>query len=371
MHAEKLTSAETFQGYTPRNEREAVYDDSATWLAEVLDGQMRTEFSFGFDSNDLIGKDGRKFGEIFDTSIVEAEAIARVQPELAFELRRRKLEKAEHTEMLAMMRGELPNTMVVISDFPPELTNARTDVGGYNTRRQQTMMRVISRQKDGTLLVQTQSLDGSNRAGLESIYAGLQAVPQPGELLGQRVHLDLPEVWQPELINNLTDKYDETLRQRIGGDWYGGRRPADFNNTYDFVLAQTDLLNVFVDAKLRNPQHAEKMRYGLAAAFESRFRNRLNAKSTIGEVGADMTVVLVREMQLAEGEALQSGKTFSGCGITKNGTAEELEAIGYGNQSQNDKYGSLKFKCQKGHENTRPKNKLIDKCKTCGISVRC
>lgn len=36
-----------------------------------------------------------------------------------------------------------------------------------------------------------------------------------------------------------------------------------------------------------------------------------------------------------------------------------------------DQYGSLTFKCQKGHTNKRPRNKLIDKCKTCGVSVRC
>lgn len=36
-----------------------------------------------------------------------------------------------------------------------------------------------------------------------------------------------------------------------------------------------------------------------------------------------------------------------------------------------DRYGSLEFKCQKGHLNTRPHNILIEKCKTCGISVKC
>jgi|AntRauTorckE6833_2_1112554.scaffolds.fasta_scaffold02645_4 hypothetical protein len=36
-----------------------------------------------------------------------------------------------------------------------------------------------------------------------------------------------------------------------------------------------------------------------------------------------------------------------------------------------DKYGSLEFTCRKGHTNTRPRNKLIERCKTCKESVRC
>ena len=36
-----------------------------------------------------------------------------------------------------------------------------------------------------------------------------------------------------------------------------------------------------------------------------------------------------------------------------------------------DKYGTLKFKCPKGHDNIRPRNKLIEKCEKCGTSVRC
>ncbi len=36
-----------------------------------------------------------------------------------------------------------------------------------------------------------------------------------------------------------------------------------------------------------------------------------------------------------------------------------------------DKYGSLTFKCPKGHTNRRPRNKLISHCTTCGVSVKC
>lgn len=36
-----------------------------------------------------------------------------------------------------------------------------------------------------------------------------------------------------------------------------------------------------------------------------------------------------------------------------------------------DKYGSLTFKCPKGHTNYRPYGRLIPNCQRCGVSVRC
>ncbi len=39
--------------------------------------------------------------------------------------------------------------------------------------------------------------------------------------------------------------------------------------------------------------------------------------------------------------------------------------------AETDWMGPLTFTCQRGHRNTRKRNKLIDNCKFCGISVRC
>ena len=38
---------------------------------------------------------------------------------------------------------------------------------------------------------------------------------------------------------------------------------------------------------------------------------------------------------------------------------------------EEDEFGSLKFYCPNGHENERKRHKLIDRCKKCGISVKC
>lgn len=47
---------------------------------------------------------------------------------------------------------------------------------------------------------------------------------------------------------------------------------------------------------------------------------------------------------------------------------EELEGA---SREGGDEYGSLKFVCQKGHPNSRPRGKLISHCKSCGIDLSC
>ena len=95
-----------------------------------------------------------------------------------------------------------PNTIMVVSDFPPELCDYPQDVGGYNVSRQQTYLRIYGRQTNGRMVMFSQSLDLSNRQALEQIYDFFGVQPQPGELLSQRLHIDLPDNEQNNLINH-------------------------------------------------------------------------------------------------------------------------------------------------------------------------
>ena len=170
-------------------------NDAETWFAEVLPGSMRTPFEYYDDGQELRAEDGSSLREVFEDAIVEARQLITDQPELLFELRRRQIEREELADMHDMARGVLPNTMVVLSDFPPELMNATQDVGGYNVGRKQTMLRVIT--FDGQKLKMfSQSLDQSDRTSLEAIYRQCGFQPEPGELLGQRMLFNGDEVTQ-------------------------------------------------------------------------------------------------------------------------------------------------------------------------------
>lgn len=373
------------------NQRERYKDDTETWLAEVLDGNMRTHFEYSCDGQDLYSQDGGAVGKIFDDAIEAAQIITKENPSLLFELRRRVIEKGEYEDMLAMAKGELldenneqANTIIAISDFPPELMRSSEDIGGYNANRKQTMMRVITRNADGKIGMTTQSLDGTNRQALEAIYKKFGVEPKDGELLGQRIIINIPDELHGDIVDAATDTYDENLKEQYGGEWQAGIRGGQNTDTYKFVKAQTDLVEMFVQAKMQSSETAEKLRYGLAATVTRRWKEFLNGRRGIdydsyvnqSTSNAVMQHNLIQEFTRATLQAEASGQVFSGCGASvgaSGGASSELSQSGYGNKSGEDEYGPLTFKCTAGHTNTRPKGKLISKCSTkdCKGTVGC
>lgn len=360
------------------------YNDTVTWLAEVLPGHMRTPFEYRFDGYELYADDGSPLKEIFDDAIQQAVDLP------VYEKRRRQIERSEYEEMIAMMRNNSINTMVVVSDFPPELMEAKEDVGGYNVSRKQTMLRVLTKSPAGTLKMYSQSLDLSNRQALEAVYRHLGYEAESGELLGQRMHLSMDNYEQELLVDELTGVYDRSLEKQLGGRWYAGRKDQPPINTYDFARQQQDLLGAYL-ASTDNFTGGQAD-YNLAAAITARYQNKRYNPDTAGyhtnnyQTHAIVGHMLaIEEMKGAGTSARQTGITFSGCGATiaskeqnESGlpnSLEQLDEAGYGNKANklpDDKYGSRYFKCPKGHQNTRwEKNKLIDKCQVCRCSVRC
>ncbi|MDQ3064651.1 MAG: hypothetical protein M3Q36_00040 [bacterium] len=358
------------------------YYDVITWLAEVMPGSMRTPFEYSFDGRELYANDGGALRPIFDDAIEQAKLLP------GYEQRRRPIEKGEYLDMIAMMRSELPNTMVVESDFPFELMDAIEDEGGYDVARKQTMLRVICKTPEGKLRMFSQSLDGSDREALEAIRNYLGFETEPGELLGQRMHLEMGPHEQEFLIDQLTGLYDRSLEARYGGAWEAGR-PGKQIDTYRFVCGQKDLINAYLaTTDMFLGGDAE---YDLAAAVQARLyeSKTINIHSNIKLNEYFMPAVAahalaLQEMGNAGNIARQSGETFSGCGATisnktdKQGQAEsQIEQLGFGNKADklpDDKYGTRYFICPNSnckYENTRPKDTLIPKCKKCGTDVSC
>lgn len=319
------------------------YDDVSTWLAEVLDGKMRSEFSYTFDGEDLRARDGSALRPIFEGAITAAEELKWKQPELSFEARRRQLEMDEYEDMLAMASGEGPNTMVVVSDFPPELAGATKNIGGYNVTRRQTMLRIITRTEDGRINMVSQSLDRSDREGLEAIYDFMRAPVQHGEMLGQRIYADLDEPFRKNLDKTLTYVYDATLEDREGGVWHAGRSSDDRRNTLDFVRSQNILLNAY----LLGPQD-EDAQYDLFASMKEQFEGKLIGSSVAEpiKVNTHPPMMVAIYMEQAGRRAALAGEAPSGCGATIVKTAEqELAEAGIGNRSLDKKGSDGEMRC--------------------------
>lgn len=397
---EKLAEQPTLNHQNEQlNQELRVRTDTETWLAEALNGSMRTSFEYSYDGQELYGEDGGSMSKVFDDAIEASQVIAHENPSLLFELRRRLTEREELADMEAMAKGEMPNTMVVISDFPPELMDAKEDVGGYNAGRKQTMMRVISRQADGNIRITTQTLDGSNRQALEAIYKSLdKEVPEGEELLGERIHLDLPHEWQPNLTNNLTKAYDDSLAEQEGGTWHAGIRQPDQRamvDTYKFACAQHDLIEWFTKEKLADPEGAEGLRYKLAATTSARYERFVRLQNTpessvIGEVTPEAVITsyavasgqsFYREIERESYRAARGGKTFSGCGSTARGgrgskseTEDEVNELGYGNKSKSNSDDDCEFiskECPECHtKNVKTKVTKTHISGSCGCSKK-
>lgn len=377
-HQEEFSQIETNLIFDHEKRRQ---DDIITWLAEVLPGTMATAIEYELKNNELVTEDGQIVGEIFDDALTDAQ---RLPSELAFERRRRKLEKSEYQDMVKMAKGELLhpnsgekiNTIVVESDFPPELINSSKDLVGYNVKRKTTMQRVIVPTKKGIKVI-THSLDGSNRKALESVYKYCGYKPQPGELLGQRMYLSLTESQQELLPVKLRHVYDTSLAEQFGGNWHGGRAAVDQRNTYSFIWENYDLISHYLNTT--NSFTGGITEYSLAAAMTQRF-NQKEPQKTGDNNGFSIvkSAAIQDEFASAAKLAMIAGQTFSGCGASLSGektkdsnTREGLVKLGYGNLSIEDQYGPLDFECQYGHANTRQFEEIIPKCRTCGVKVAC
>jgi len=386
-----------YETYTPNlefaqsSERIRSEINIKTWLAEVLDGQMYNKDEYFFDGQELYGGDGSPLRNVFLDGIDKAEELAEQNSAFDFELRRRKIEMEEYDLMLQMANDEAPNTAVIVSDFPPELMNATEDIGGYSVARKQTMLRVITKNEEGGITVESQSLDGSNRRSLEAIYDACEREAKEGELLGQRILLELDSHGRERVIDDLRRVYDISMGDEFGGNWYAGR-PHELGDstesTLEFVEAQKDILQhaQYQYGELDfNNEPDQQILARIAATISDRYEKALDisVNEVIVASGFEnvQAINLESEIWNSMQRAVSSGKTFSGCGssisVGESSIAEtSLSGHGYGNKLSkeslaSDQYGSLTFKCQKGHLNTRPRGKLIDCCKTCGIDVSC
>lgn len=374
----------------PQTQHEHIYNpevrarnDAETWLAEVLDGNMRTPFVYKFDGREFYAEDGGALGPIFDKSLKEVEKLVHKSPKLHFELSRRKEEWGEYLDMLAMARGEKPNTMVVTSEFPEDLRGEAEDVGGYNVTRQQAMLRVIT-WNGSYLTMYSQSLDRSDRRALEAIHKRLGFNPDEGELLGQRRCLDLAPQQQEFLIDELTGVYDRSLQEELGGEWYAGRESGQRRNTYEFVCdhKNEDLIAMLAD-EFTYRRYDSPTVYSVAATMKKRFESKWEfaGYESVQHIdsGSYARRLLMEEMMTAAQEAKAEGRTFSGCGAsvgTGESTAEsQLSEAGYGSQSDSKKEKNTMYcvncpKCRTFHDKLRAVGgKFTCKKKGCGYTA--
>ncbi len=324
--------------------------DAITELAELTDGQMRLPVEMTYDGHDLYGPDGRSATQAAENGYKKAREQAKENGNLWFEVGRRGTERGEVPEFVQKLQEASANTMIVTSDLPHALEDAEEDVGGYNIARQLALVRVITQLPNGKIMMYSQTLDGSNRQALEAIHTEFGFQAEPGELLAQRRFLNLSPDDQETVMDRITDTYDQEMQTQFGGQFYAGRTPADYRNTYDFVVQQRDLIETYKEAKL-NGRLTDKFMYNLAASINNRFKTYKRqvepapalsrkvdkAPDRTRYIGYDHEAVyqeLHREGRLAR----RAGKVFSGCGSTWKAESDDsteslMNSLGYSTEA--------------------------------------
>jgi len=167
------------------------------------------------------------------------------------------------------------------------------------------------------------------------------------------------------LINQLAAQA-QSFNPRYRSALYDMQAKQSFNEDDSIVLHE---LLVYSTIEMMRALHLRKMDTEGTSVFNPAHMQNMNAEAfqnILSHYGA---------------QGARNNRSYSACGlaIAAGGDSDSSVQEAFGgmlgekkaDNEADDKYGSLTFECPKGHTNTRPRNKLIEKCKTCGTSVKC
>ncbi len=314
----------TIEKISQPHQYERQRNDVETWLAEMLDGPLYRPDEFDFSEGDIISSDGRPMRKVYEQALLHTELRANRDPRFKEELERTRYEHLEYLNILAMARGDGPNTLVTIWEIPEYVLANGADIGGYRFKKRRAMMRVTTRLTSGKIRIETQSLDGGLRAGFESIYDALDVEAQEGFLYKQPIKKDLPPEKQDSLCPDLKTRYEQAYYLKTGLQTVAGASDPT-TETMSFVRDQSDLTDAFVRKYMNRHMNdiPESELISIGAAIRRRYEGRavtgLSAEAEMGGAGA---------------EAIASGEVFSACGDTIGGKSaisneQRLQNVGF------------------------------------------
>lgn len=370
--------------------RQRVYDEELSYLSEGVDRAARTSFTLKREGDELVyfaGGTWQSYQGLLTAGMRVAEQEAAQDSRRDF-LADRAVEDYRMGYLLQQLQPGQKLTWH--SAYPAQEAAQYGDSFiqecGFRPERQMGFLYQAVCGEDGAVTLHSQTVDRSNTAAFSAVRHRVEIEPN--------VDLD-----------DLTTDYDQALTTQLGGQFYAGRRGAEREeNAWKEITQQHDLVQYLLDgiekiAKLNIPNSALETKakqhvYGVWAAFKQRLdsgetlHNGVRQQAAALQLGANRGLgimieqtQLVQEVFTAYNQFAASGKMLVGCGgairvdaagqSMMSADSEDVFGSIFGSDSKEDKYGSLQFKCQKGHGNTRPYGKLIPRCTTCGISVAC
>jgi hypothetical protein len=364
--------------------RERVCDEELSYLAEGVDRAAGTTFVLRRNEDGGLAYfdrgNWRPYTGMLMTGMEVSEREAEADPRRTFlaDWAARDMQKG-----LQMGRLKPGEQMTWHNSYPHELERVYgkkflQEECGLVPDRQMGFLYRASCQMDGTVVLESHTVDRSDADSFSAVEARTAQEPNV-------------------TMEGMLEIYDGALAQKHGGDFYAGRRDAE-QNAWNFIRAQHDLVNYFLNGLeliARRPLPREQLEdtakrhvYGVWAAFKKRMDGEVPVMQA--KVGRNISpgeiimhqIRLEQEIRGAFQDFASKGHVLVGCGGAikmllneqdiMNADSEDVFSAAFGKKKEDeDKYGSLTFKCPKGHRNRRPRNELIPNCQKCGISVAC
>ncbi len=295
-----------------------VIDEELTYIAEGIDRPLKTSFTLKevdeqlsyFDSGDW-----RPYTGMLITGLEVAEQEALADSRKAFLAVRAADDLAIGYKMQGLQVGERISWH---SPFPEnELQQYGADFLrslGFQPQRKMGFLYQATKLADGSVRLDTQSIDGNNHQGY-------------------RAALLLAERDPTAAIDDLRGAYDKVLQLQSGEKHYAGKRVDQerCDDAWELLHQHNDLLNYFFDGIVAIAENSELTRsereiakkeltYGVWAAVKSRIDSKAVVNSYPTNLSTQYLAAQVHgEVQLAFARLQARGEVLVGCGGSLGG----------------------------------------------------
>lgn len=352
--------------------KQRVYDEELTFVAEGIDRPLYTKFDLKEESGQLVYFNNGQW-QPYKSSLIKGLRTAKREAEQDTRKTFLANNALRDLEMLYRMEGLEPGQS--LKWYTPYAYKEEELYGadflkqecGLQPARKMGIINWASKNSDGSVTLETHSVDNSNAQAFEAAMCSQ----------------DDTDIYDTVAV------YDNKLSQDYGEEFYAGRVKGEIpeENAWDVLKDNSDLVDWYLGeiealASMPNAFQLEKEKTLLTFGFWGAIKKRMDNSSrliTNDLKFADSFVpasseVIAEEVRRATLDLASKGEQLVGCGgsvsvdsLSELDPDKARDAVFGG-----DKYGSRKFNCPScGHENTRPHNKLLDKCNSCKGDVTC
>lgn len=347
------------------------------------------------DSGDLV-QHGQLYSDIYTNTLQLTPQSSRMRPRAEAEAR-----NASRVKFLESQGKLDDNYMVVFSLAPSNMTDEELKKAGFFAETKTMAIQATIAEGDG-VSIESAFVAGSPKPGAERL--DLQVITKLATILGVDYRgmttteiLDTPLLVPKSFMRNGVIDLVKIFDDCAGGTFFGEAKPRQ--NYQAFRQFCDERRKSFVgDVKIVTEkliQEASAIKTQLQAierlaelSEEQMVKRAIKDKTVDVRVFGEVSAGYIEEARMyraqgnaelarrAENSAIRTADSDSCPSGVSRQSEIDISALGDGNEnlgskSDEDRYGSLTFKCPKGHANRRPRNKLIPHCKTCGISVKC